>query len=149
MLQAMLRSDQLLRSSYMLWFQLPALPEAAFRPPLDALTRRSLERTGLPADAAARYVAFLAEPGAARAALNWYRAIPFSPPLSGPVRVPTLYVHAGADPFLGPDAARRTGWQVHAPYRFVRLAGASHWLPEENPGDIAALLLEHFADATR
>jgi hypothetical protein len=35
------------------------------------------------------------------------------------------------DMALGEDAAMRTDAFVKAPYRFVRLAGHTHWLPNE------------------
>src|SRR3954452_19098027 len=52
---SMVRSGQLLHSWYMLMFQLPALPEAAYRPRLEGTLRGALKRTGLPADAVDRY----------------------------------------------------------------------------------------------
>ena len=36
---------------------------------------------------------------------------------------------------------------VTGPYRFTELDGASHWLPEQAAGQVAALLAEHFAAA--
>jgi pimeloyl-ACP methyl ester carboxylesterase len=37
------------------------------------------------------------------------------------------------------------GRYVSGPYRFEVLEGASHWLPEEVPERVAALLVAHFA----
>jgi pimeloyl-ACP methyl ester carboxylesterase len=129
----------------MLLFQLPFLPELALRGSGAKAARRKLVATGLPAEAADRYLApLIADPAAARAALNWYRALPLSPPLRGSIEVPAMYVYPTADAFLGRTAADRTGRYVSAPYRYEVLEGRSHWLPEEAPNEIAALLLSHF-----
>jgi pimeloyl-ACP methyl ester carboxylesterase len=105
--------------------------------------RRALQRSGLRPDAVDRYVRPLMQPGAARAAINWYRGLPMSRPLKGRIQVPTLYVYATKDAFLGRKAADLTARYVEAPYRFEVLDGASHWIPEEHPDVLAHLLLEH------
>src|SRR5919199_5619450 len=57
MAQAMAHSDQALRSGYMAFFQLPAVPEAVLLAGGGALLRRSLRQGGLPGDVVDRYVA--------------------------------------------------------------------------------------------
>ena len=47
-----------------------------------------------------------------------------------------------------PAAARLCGRYVTGPYRFAALDGASLWLPEPAPDQVAALLTEHFAAAS-
>lgn len=139
-LRAMTRSPQLLRSWYMLAFQLPGLPERAMH---GARLVQQLVSTGLPAAAAERDAAFLASPGALTAAINWYRAIPFgNPRAEATVRVPTLYVWGDGDRFLTRAAAEGCGRYVEAPYRFEILRGADHWTPEKNADEVAALLAE-------
>ena len=44
---------------------------------------------------------------------------------------------------LGEDAAIRTKDFVKAPYRFVRLAGHAHWLPNEGEPDLQPIILAH------
>ena len=73
------RSDQLLRSWYMLYFQLPRLPEATIRAFDFAVLERILRRDpvreqAFSADEIAAYKAALARPGALTGAVNWYRA---------------------------------------------------------------------------
>jgi pimeloyl-ACP methyl ester carboxylesterase len=143
--RSFVRSDQLRRSWYVFFYQLPLLPELSYAPVLAQRTAAALEKTGLPPEFVDSFLLLLREPGAATAAINWYRGAPLSKPLTGPVQVPTLYVYATADPFLGPVAARLTSDHVAAPYRFEELAGASHWLPEAHADDITPMLLEHFA----
>jgi pimeloyl-ACP methyl ester carboxylesterase len=142
---SMVRSSQLARSWYMLLFQLPYLPELSLRGAGAAAARRKLVATGLPEDAADRYLApLVADPAAARAALNWYRALPLSAPLRGSITVPAMYVYPTGDAFLGRKAADLTERYVSAPYRYEVLDGLSHWLPEEAPDQVASLLLSHF-----
>ncbi len=46
-------------------------------------------------------------------------------------------------PPSAPTAAHATGEHVTGPYRFEVLQGVSHWVPEQAPDRLAALLLEH------
>ena len=64
----------------------------------------------------------------------------------------TSALAAGGYRVLAPDlrgysraAAELCGRYVTWPYRFTELHGASHWLPEQAAGQVAALLAEHFA----
>lgn len=139
---SLVRSNQLLHSWYMLFFQLPGLPEAGFTR-MEKATRRALSRSGLDDEAIDRYVTPLTQPGAARGPINWYRGLPFTKPLRGKVDVPTLYVYATKDMFLGRKAADLTGNYVAAPYRYEVIEGATHWLPEQNAETVAELVIEH------
>ena len=139
---SMVRSNQLLHSWYMLFFQLPWLPEMGYTR-MEKQTRQALAESGLPAEAADRYVTPLKEPGAARAAINWYRGMPLSRPIPGKVTVPSLYVYATKDMFLGRKAADLTGNYVDAPYTYEVIDGATHWLPEQNADEVARLVIEH------
>jgi pimeloyl-ACP methyl ester carboxylesterase len=137
--------SQLLRSWYMVFFQLPWLPERVLLSGDAAALTRSLERSGLPSEVARRYAAHMQEPGALTAALNWYRALPFSSPdyAVGRITVPTLFVWSTGDVALGRAAAERTRDWVDAPYRFEVLDGVSHWIPETAPDRLNPLLVEH------
>lgn len=135
---------QLLRSWYMLAFQLPWLPELAFRARGGALLRRWLGMAGTRDPEPA--VALLSDPRTATGAINWYRGLRVPSKLGpSPSRVPTLYVWSDRDVALGRRAAVDTERHVHAPYRFAVLSGASHWIPEEHPAELAELVLEHLA----
>ena len=136
--EALVRSNQALMSTYIALFQAPLLPEVVLRRTLQS----TLVGSGLPADDAARYRASMAG-GALTAALNWYRALPLSGRRvrSGPVAVPTTYVWGRHDFSLGSVAAARTAGHVAADYRFVGL-DAGHWLPETRPVEVAAAILD-------
>jgi pimeloyl-ACP methyl ester carboxylesterase len=138
LLRSFRASSQGLKSWYMLFFQLPVLPEKLSLPNLEA----ALRRTGLPADFAAHNAQRMAEPGALTAALNWYRALPFS--LRSPQRrsaVATTYIWGRRDGFLGRYAAEASADYVRGSYRFVELDGG-HWLPETHAEQVAALILD-------
>lgn len=143
--RSLVTSTQLLRSWYMLFYQLPVLPELGST---TSAGRRAFERTlarsGLAPERVARYAEVLAE-GAAGPAVNWYRGLPFSGRTAFGVvsGVPTLYVYASGDFALGRKAAELTGRYVRGDYRYEVIEGASHWLPEESPAEVAALVLSH------
>lgn len=140
--KAATRSTQGLKSIYMLMFQVPALPEASFRSGM----WRTMERSGLPKRYIAQYRQLFSEPGAARGALNWYRALPFGSPSGvGDVHVPTLYIYGTGDFALGRKAADLTKHYVKGPYRYELFEGVSHWIPEEVPSRTAEVLLDFLA----
>jgi len=137
------RSDQALRSTYVLAFQAPWVPEAALTMGGGRLLRASLQSSGLDAETARRYADHLGTQPAMRAALNWYRASFRHPTDLRRVRditVPTTYVWSTEDTALGRAAAERTGSHVAADYRFVVLDGVSHWIPESQPERTAELI---------
>jgi pimeloyl-ACP methyl ester carboxylesterase len=137
MMAAMVRSRQPLRSWYMAFFQLPVLPERV----LPRVLRRALVGSGLPEPAAGRYLDRLREPGALTAALNWYRALPWSLATPArPVAVPTAFVWGHQDRFLGRTAAELTGRYVQGRYSF-HVLDAGHWLPETRPERTAELIV--------
>ncbi|HYU40370.1 MAG TPA: alpha/beta hydrolase [Acidimicrobiia bacterium] len=138
--------EQRERSSYMLFFRSPEAE--AFFLDNDAAGLRSLyEATGL--SEVDEYVRVLTQPGAMTAALNWYRAVDRSTAMAmRPITSPTLYVWSTNDPALGREAAEATATHVTGPYRFEVLEGVSHWIPEEAPDALNALLLEHLRRAS-
>ncbi|MEP6648892.1 MAG: alpha/beta fold hydrolase [Lapillicoccus sp.] len=124
---------QFAHSSYLLFFQLPRLPERALHRRLD----RSLVASGLTRAEAERYAGRMREPGALTGALGWYRAIRYSRGAVHRCRVPTTFVWGRHDVFLGRQAAETTGAMVLADYRFVEV-DEGHWLPERQPDLCAA-----------
>src|SRR3954470_16157151 len=98
----------------------------------------------VPADAVDEYVAVLSAPGALTAALNWYRAMSSSTPVE-PVAVPTTYVWSDGDVAIGRTAAEGCAEQVTGDFRFVELAGVSHWIPEQAPEALATAILDRVA----
>ena len=141
---SMFRSTQGLRSVYMLFNQVPWLPEAMVTSTAGgAPFVGALVRTGLSKARAEEYLAFM-RAGAAGPALNWYRAVPFNQPhRQAEITVPVLYVYGTADFALSRKAAHLTGRYVKGPYHFVALEGASHWIPEEHAELVTPFILDH------
>ncbi len=134
--------EQRERSAYMLRFREPDAEDWFLRD--DAALLRSLyEGSGLhDRDAADEYVRVFTDRDALTGGLNWYRANDFRAPI-GPITVPTMYVWSTDDVALGREAAEGTGAYVEGPYRFEVLEGVSHWIPEEAPDALNALLPSH------
>jgi pimeloyl-ACP methyl ester carboxylesterase len=150
---------QMLKSWYMFFFQLPALPEWFIgRDDFAGLekTFRSTARPGTFTDTdLAVYRAALREPGALTAAINYYRANVFSLFAGGgesrrwaetKIGVPTLFIYGERDPFVIPETVRGVGDFVEAPYREVRLARAGHWVQQEYPQEVNAALASFLED---
>jgi pimeloyl-ACP methyl ester carboxylesterase len=129
--------NQMLRSWYVGFFQIPGLPEALLRADGYAALRRSLRRTSRPgtfgeADLDA-YARAWCEPGALTGMVNWYRALRHFRP-EGPMRVaaPTLLLWGVRDPFLEIGLAEES-LALCERGRLVRLEDATHWLHLEEP----------------
>jgi pimeloyl-ACP methyl ester carboxylesterase len=94
------------------------------------------------------YLGRLREPGALTAALNWYRATPLTRLDAPKVSVPTLYVWSTEDVTVGSTAALATQAWVSGPYRFEMLEDISHWVPEEEPEIMTALIVDQLRQFT-
>jgi pimeloyl-ACP methyl ester carboxylesterase len=134
-LAAMARSSQALRLRHMAFFQLPAVPEWLIGRP--DFMRRSLIKTGLDPESAARYAT---RAGDMTGPLNWYRGMVFGGRMPA-VRVPTQLIWSDRDRFLTRTAADRCADWVTGPFSCHVLRGVSHWIPEEAPERTAELIL--------
>jgi pimeloyl-ACP methyl ester carboxylesterase len=159
---------QALASWYMLFFQLPRLPEWWIeRGDFAELERmlRATARRGTFADAdVAEFKRALRRRGPAgditalTAGVNYYRAnfprlsrnfaslAGRREPVEARVRVPTLFIYGERDAFVLPETVRGVGAYVAAPYREVRLARAGHWVQQEYPNEVSAALLGFLSD---
>lgn len=143
-LASMRSSTQLFHSWYMLFFQIPRVPEFGFALGGGDRNKQLLIRSGLDERAAERYASRFAEPGAMTGPINWYRGLPFSSREPSPnVTVPTMYVWSDGDSFLTRKAAELTARYVEGPYTFEILEGENHWLPEGAADRVSDLLLKH------
>jgi pimeloyl-ACP methyl ester carboxylesterase len=146
MQQAVLRSRQLLRSWYMLAFQIPWVPEATFRVAGVSRGAAQLTAEGLEPESAERYARRLADPGQATPMVNWYRAIPFGAASPIPrVSVPTTLIWGDGDKYLTRYGVEHTAAQVTGPFRLEILPGADHWLPTGAADRVAPLVLDRLA----
>jgi pimeloyl-ACP methyl ester carboxylesterase len=141
---------QLWRSRYMLYFQLPRLPEALIRRNDFAAIRRILREEPTRAGAFSdldidRYVAALARPWALTSALNYYRAAarvrPTHPPgYSSRIEAPTLLIWGDRDKHLAPELTRNLERWVPT-LTVEHLPDASHWVLADAPDDVERLVV--------
>jgi pimeloyl-ACP methyl ester carboxylesterase len=153
LLAALKSPSQLLKSWYMFFFQLPWLPEAVaardgYARWLSTLRDEPLVKDAFtPADLAV-YAESYAQPGAATAMLDYYRAmfrLSLAPKLTR-VETDTLVIWGEQDPHLRRDLARPSPDRVPNA-RVEYLSDASHWVLHERPEKVNALLIEHFRRA--
>lgn len=145
-LRALLGSDQALRSWYMLFFQLPGLPELTARK-AGGRFDRLLVRGGMTPAEVTRFRREVVEDGALTGGLNWYRAM-FRVDRSvvgRKVSVPTTHVWSSEDSALTRKGAELTRRYVSGPYRFEVLLG-SHWIPTQEPARLARIILARIAE---
>jgi len=133
-------ADQKERSSYIRLLRMEGKAERVL---LDenAHSLRAMFGDVVPPALVDRHVALLSEPGAMTAALNWYRAMTSDFEATPAVTAPTTYVWSTGDIALGRAGAERCGEFVDAPYEFVVLDGATHWIPEQRPDALAEAIL--------
>jgi pimeloyl-ACP methyl ester carboxylesterase len=143
--KALRTSTQGLVSWYIGFFQLPGLPEW-----LPGLTLgKTFRGTELPPQYINIYLDAMADPGALRGALNWYRGMPlWRQPAIGRIDVPTTYVWGNRDFAVKRRAAELTTDYIDGSYEFRELS-AGHWLPESKPAETATAILDRVAAASR
>jgi pimeloyl-ACP methyl ester carboxylesterase len=158
--RANLTLRQALKSWYMLFFQLPRVPEWLMSARDFAFIERTFKQTvarpGTFTDTdIAVYKKALREPGALTAAINYYRANVFSlfgrrkqshEDLSdGRIRVPTLFIYGEQDHAVLPETVRDVKSFIDAPYREVRIKTSAHWVQNEAVEEVNAALQSFLA----
>ncbi|MGB9752321.1 MAG: epoxide hydrolase [Roseiflexus castenholzii] len=142
--------EQRRRSRYILFFQIPWLPEAILSANHGAAFNRIFRST--PIDRAVfddetirRYKQAMARPGALTAALNYYRAIgrhgagDLFRGTGMRVRAPTLLIWGEQDVAFAPEVVRET--QRFVPdLRICSLPHASHWVQQVAPDEVNAAM---------
>jgi pimeloyl-ACP methyl ester carboxylesterase len=141
--RSLIRSAQAVRSAYMVFFQVPLLPERLLAARSGAWLYRTLVRTGLDREHARRYASRMSRPGALTGPLHWYRAAAFAGGRTPAVPVPTLFVRGGRDRFITPAAVDLSRRWVSGPCRVETFEDASHWIPEQAPARVAELITGH------
>jgi epoxide hydrolase 4 len=149
----LLRSPrQMIRSSYILAFQVPWLPErlARFgngRPLIRAMQKSSRPGTFSTSEFE-EYRKAWSMPGAMRSMLNWYRALVRHPPMTsgnGRISVPTLLIWGAKDKFLGLEMAQPS-IDLCDRGRLVVLDDATHWVQHEDSLRVNDLLVRFLSD---
>jgi pimeloyl-ACP methyl ester carboxylesterase len=107
--------------------------------------RERWTRSGLSPRAIEAHLSVIGDPAAMEGMLAWYRGRGALRAPLGPIRVPTLYIWGEADDTVGRAAAEGTRDFVTADYRFATLPGIGHFVADQAPERVNALLLEHLA----
>ncbi|MDF2441679.1 MAG: epoxide hydrolase 4 [Abditibacteriota bacterium] len=147
--------DQLRRSSYALFFQLPWLPERLLRADDFAALRAvwrfdPQKRSAWNREDLQRSVEAISQPGALSAALNYYRALLRSPRQMRrsrrTIEHPTLLLWGEGDRYLSPRLLDDLGpWLPNL--RIERFPEASHWLQHDAAHAVNERLIAFFSDA--
>ena len=144
---------QLRKSWYMFFFQLPGLPEWGARANDGRAIRRTfrdmaIDKTNFTQDVLDRYAKDAQRPGAMRGMINWYRAaLRLQGKLAGPwpvIETPTLIVWGEEDAALGIELLDGTEAYVRD-LTIKRLPKVSHWVQQEAPDKVNAILREWLA----
>lgn len=144
-IKSMFSSTQLLKSYYMLLFQLPFLPEWMLSRP-NGFGEKMLRGAGMDSEMIHTFRREIVADGALRGGLGYYRSMFLTPgELNHHITVPTTYIWSDGDAALGRRGAELTPAYVSAPYELIVLEGATHWLPDQNPDDVAAGVLKRVA----
>jgi pimeloyl-ACP methyl ester carboxylesterase len=134
------------RSRYMLFFQLPWLPEYLSRQKDWDRAVQALQRTSRPGaftdEDLKKYREAWSQPGSYTAMLNWYRAAlrhSPPPPKNKRISVPTLLIWGAKDRFLGTEMAQPSIERCDEG-RLVLIEDASHWVQHDEPGQVNRLI---------
>jgi epoxide hydrolase 4 len=152
MRKALCKPRQLLRSSYMFFFQLPWLPEAASLADNALVLRKILEmdpvcKGAFSPEDIERYVTAMKQPGALTGGMNYYRALfrqPRGQSRTRPIQAPVLVIWGEQDRYLGKELADPPKRLVPNA-RVERLPDASHWVQNDRPERVNQLLLDFLA----
>ncbi len=138
------RWGQRLRSWYMMFFQLPLLPEMV----LPKIITQVMKRSGLPgvftSSDLSKYQKALEVPGACTGILNWYRAAFRNPPqklASYRIKVPTLLIWGTKDAFLMTEIAQAS-IDFCDKGRLILMKEATHWVQHEFPEKVNSNILQ-------
>ncbi|MEC4717763.1 alpha/beta fold hydrolase [Noviherbaspirillum sp. CPCC 100848] len=152
-----LRTSQAVRSLYAAFFQLPLLPERLLAARRFLVVRQMFKtmpyrKPAFDDEEIDDFVHTLSQPGALKAALDYYRinARPGAMALARHAKTdaPVLVIWGEKDPSLGSFLLE--GLQRFAPrIRIQLLRDAGHWAPNEAPAEVNRLLLKFLSEARR
>lgn len=149
--------EQLKKSWYMFFFQLPSAPEELLSANRFRLLKRfayaNARKGTFTPGALKAYAEAMAKPGALSGSINWYRAMfrgGLPPTREYPkISAPTLVIWGTRDHFLGKELTRGMKRNFSGPFKVVYLPGVSHWVQQEAPGQVNKLLLDFFKGSVK
>lgn len=139
---------QLKKSWYIFFFQLPRLPERMMTRDgatgiKRAFTNMAVDKSRFPPEVVQPYADAALRPGAIKAMIDYYRALlrdfDFASLGDGRVDVPTLMIWGEEDSALGIETTHGTDAYV-ADFELHTLPGVSHWVQQEAPERVNAIL---------
>ncbi len=144
---------QWLRSLYVAFFQLPWLPEwlltrGRARHTVQTLRRSVHTPANFTFEDVQRYREAITRPGAATAALNYYRSMAWRTLLSGmredprPIRMPTLLLWGTDDPALDIRNTEHAPLLRWAPDLRIELLDAGHFVHIDRPGVVNEKIID-------
>ena len=148
--------EQMKKSWYMFFFQFPEIPEQVLAADnfrlLKAFAYSQARRGTFSAKDLKAYTEAFSKPGALTGGINWYRAMLRRPThasgvgtrparLFPPIGAPTLVIWGERDHFLGKELTRGMKRHFTGKFSIRYLPGVSHWVQQEVPGRVNALLL--------
>lgn len=150
--------QQMLRSWYILFFQLPFLPEAAIRANNYEVIERvfrgmAIDKSRFTDEDIQQFKNAIAQPGALTAAINYYRALSQQGSrgmFSGTgmrVSMPTLLIWGEEDTALGKELTYGTDRFVND-LQIRYIPNCSHWVQQEQPELVNQYTLDFLADLT-
>lgn len=138
---------QILKSSYILFFQLREIPERLFRLSdwnfAVKVLKNSSQKGTFNKDDLQKYRAAWSRLGAMRSMINWYRANIRNlsdPTIPSRVTVPTLVIWGAKDHFLGHELASKS-LEFCDEGQGVLLGEATHWVHHEEPEHVNNLIV--------
>ena len=155
-MQREMRSFRQLRKSwYVFFFQIPWLPEKLLcareaKAVGDAFEKTAIDKSRFPPEVTAVYRQAALRPGAMRSMLNYYRALVRGLRKSASeelpvIETPTLMVWGVQDTALSKETTNGTDQYV-ADLTLRFLPEASHWVQQDAPETVNAMLLAWLAD---
>ncbi len=147
MRKAMMRyPQQWLKSSYMLFFQIPEAPEKMFQSEEYEPMKQGLAATARPGAFSEgdleQYKKAWSKKGALTGMLNWYRALKYARIQEVNVTVPVRIIWGLGDQFLSPKTAE-TSLEFCDNAELIYVGEATHWVAHEQP-DIVNRLIKEF-----
>lgn len=141
---------QLKKSWYIFFFQLPQIPEWLFglngaERIKRAISRMAVDKSRFPEEDLQVYADAASRPGALRSMINYYRALLRAPDArdigDAMVHIPTLIIWGEEDAAI--DIRCTDGTEEWVPdLELHRLPGVSHWVQQEAPEEVNAILRE-------
>ena len=144
-------------SSYVEFFQ-QAESTSTFLAESASLLKSIYESAGLSTEEMEPYLQVLGKPEALDAALNWYRANSFSPPLdqatnrrsdTPDIETPTMYIWSTEDTALGRQGAELTSSFVSGEYRYEVFEGVNHWVTENAVEQLNTVMLDFLSEKVK